>query len=334
MKHNYLLLFFATLILGSCKEDIYVLDSYSTMRYDVLALPTPGDTLALRTVDFVSDREGFAGGDAGTFFSTTDAGLTWARHPQPGLGTFNKLVFTTATTGWAATTAGLYRTTDGGRTWLWATMPAFQSAGAVYDVQFVTPQVGYAVGEQAAIYKTTNGGKSWINVQQRRDKRYLLRAVSFSSPDSGMVVGAEESRWLTTDGGRTWDFYDRFGSREDGYYDVLCTNLETYLLATPTGFKSYTAASQGYPATSDEPYDYPVYGLASAGPNGPVVGVGKHTIIRRHEEFSQNEYTPWVYVHTPDGTNLTETFYAADFADAGTFYAVGARGVVYRFHYR
>jgi hypothetical protein len=338
MKHRYLpgTLLLAAALLPGCQQDKYVLDVYSTMRYDVVALPTAVDTMKLTTVDFVSAREGFVGGAAGALFATTDGGQTWVRRSQPAMGTINKLLFTSATAGWAGTSTGLFRTANGGQTW--QAVPAYDAYGvgiAVHDVQFVTTLVGYAVGSGGGICKTTNGGTSWRPVQQRHDKTYRFRAVSFSSMDSGTVIGDEHARWLTTNGGQTWDFYDQFSNNptSDTGYDVLRFNLKTYQLALPTGFEAYEA-SQSYAYKPDESYDLPVYGLATAGPRGPVVAVGQRTLIRRHEGFSLNENTPWVSVHKADGTSFEATYYAADFAEASTFYAVGAHGVIHRFHYQ
>lgn len=335
MRKYYGLLFLGLTAAAGCTEDKYVLDTYSTMRYEALALPTPADTMALKTVDFVSAREGFVGGAGGALFATIDAGQTWTRRSQPALGNINKLLFTSASAGWAGTATGIYRTANGGATWQNTPTGGFSSGGAVYDLQFVTAQVGYAVGTGGAIYKTTNGGSSWTNTQTRPDKRYVFRAVSFTSVDSGTVVGAEHSHWLTTNGGATWSFIDFLGrSNDEPYYDVLRYNAKTYLLATPTGFESHYFSVLHETDRPDEGYDYPVQGLASAGPRGPVVAVGHRTLIRAHAAYSQSEHTPWVYVHAPDGTSLTATYYAADFAEASTFYAVGARGVIHRFHYQ
>lgn len=338
MKQFYPLVFIgAALGLSACKDTAYVVDSYSTMRYDALSLPTAADTLALKTVDFVSAREGFVGGANGALFATTDAGATWTRRSLASLGTINKLLFSTATAGWAGTSTGLYRTANAGQTWTRATLyDAYGSAaGGINDVQFVTAQLGYAVGESGVINKTTNGGTSWTTVQRRIDKRYAFRAVSFSSVDSGTVIGNDQARWLTTNGGQTWDMFDSYG-RPDNYYgyDILRFNEKSYLLASPGGFQSYTPASLGYYDRDDENYGYPVYGLAAATPKGPVVAVGERTIIRRDPAYSKRESTPWVYVHLPDGSSPTATYYAADFADAGTVYAVGARGIIHRFYYR
>ncbi|SFQ52790.1 WD40/YVTN/BNR-like repeat-containing protein [Hymenobacter arizonensis] len=335
MKKYYCLLFSGALAFAGCTEDKYVLDVYSTMRYDVLALPTAADTLSLNTVDFVSAREGFVGGANGSLFVTSDAGQTWTRRSQPTLGTINKLLFTSATTGWAGTSNGLYRTTNGGQSWTGVmTYDSYGSAsGSITDLQFVTSQVGYAVGAGGSINKTTNGGTTWASVHRRIDKRYTFQAVSFTSVDSGTVVGDERSRWLTDDGGKTWDIFDYRGNPQDNTtHDIIRYNLNTYLLATPRGFEAHDAIRSYKP---DNEYGGPVYGLATAGRGGPVVGVGRRMVIRRHEAFSQaGERTPWVYVHAPDGATINATFYAADFADASTFYAVGPRGLVYRFHYQ
>ncbi|MGY3090975.1 hypothetical protein ACVWYF_004039 [Hymenobacter sp. UYAg731] len=322
--------------LNACKEDVYVLDSYATMRYDALALPAAADTLALNTVDFVSAREGFVGGAGGNLFATTDAGATWTRRSQPNLGTINKLLFTTATTGWAGTSTGLYRTANGGQTWQYVpTGDAYGYAIGVQDLQFVTPLVGYAVGSGGGINKTTNGGTTWTNLQRRTDKRYTFRAVSFTSPDSGAVIGNQQAHWRTTNGGQTWSFDDNSGGRSDDYYgyDILRFNADNYLLGSPSGFRHYTPASLGYYDRDDENYGYAVYGLAQAGPRGPVVGVGQRTVIQYAPAYSLSSNTPWVNVHAPDGTSYTATYYAADFADASTFYAVGPRGLIHRFHY-
>ncbi|GAA4365544.1 hypothetical protein GCM10023185_35870 [Hymenobacter saemangeumensis] len=337
MKHlSFCILSILGLGLAACSEEKYVLDVYSTMRYDVLRLPTAADTMALQTVDFATTRDGFVGGDNGALFATADGGQTWTRRSSPTTGTIYKLLFTSATAGWAGTGSGLFRTSNGGQTWQYVpTYNVFGSTGdAIYDLQFVTPQVGYAVGSSGSINKTTNGGSTWTPVQFRRDKAYTFRAVSFTSPDSGSVVGANYSHWCTTNGGSTWTWLDQStGTPNSTIYDVLRFNDQTYLQAGPRGFEAFET-SQSYAYTPDERYGFTIYGLASAGRKGPAIAVGQRSIIRRHPEFSTSQHTPWVYVHAPDGTSYKATYIAADFADPTTFYAVGTRGIVHRFHYQ
>jgi hypothetical protein len=329
MRNTYLLLLLGGFATASCSEDKYVLDTYSTMRYDALALPAAADTMALQTVEFVSARDGFVGGNDGALFATTDAGQTWTRRSQPALGDINKLLFTTATVGWAGTSTGLYRTANGGQTWQYVpTYDVYSSPIAVQDMQFVTPQIGYVVG--------SSGGSTWWPLNVRRDQVQRLRTVSFFSADSGMVMGDELTRWKTTDGGQTWEMYSQYQNTPTTgtTYDLLCQSFTNYQQAKITGFVA-RVDTIGYEVSADEDYGFSMYGLASTGPQGEVVAVGYHTIIRQHAGYSQNPgRTPWVYVHAPDGTSFQSTYYAADFADASTFYAVGAHGIIHRFHYQ
>lgn len=334
MRKTYFLLLLGSLATAACSEDKYVLDVYSTMRYDALPLPTATDTSSLRAVDFVSAREGFVGGDGGALFATTDGGQTWTRRSQPTLGDVHKLLFTSPTAGWLGSSTGLYRTTNGGQTWqrVQATT-MYGNWFPVYDLQFVTPQLGYAVGDDGGVVKTTDGGSSWRTLNYRPDYRDLLRTVSFCSPDSGMALGDDLVRWTTTNGGRTWDVTTDRNNVVDGTtYDLLYQGPGSYQQAKTTGFWAFDQAV-GFDLTDDEAYGFPMYGLATTGPQGETVAVGYHTIIRRHAEYSQNpERTPWAYVHAPDGTSFQGVYYAADFADASTFYAVGAHGTIHRFH--
>ena len=336
MKKIYYPLSLSLLVLAGCTKEKLIFDYYSTMRYDVLRLPTVADTLALRTVDFVSATQGFVGGEQGALFTTTDAGQTWTRLPSLGASTVNKLLFTSATNGWAGTETGLYRTTNGGQRW--TLVPTYNSYGSssltITDVQFVTPLVGYAVGAAGVINKTTNGGGTWTSIQSLRHKVYPFRAVSFSSVDSGTVVGDEYAQWTTTNGGLTWRFVDGApsGAGVDRQFDVLRFNETSYLLALPGGLSAY-APGYSYGQRPDDGFGFPAYGLATAGPRGPVVAVGERTLIRQRAATAAPDSAPWVYVHRPDGTSFVETFYAADFAESSTFYAVGARGIIYRFHY-
>ena len=77
MRQPYSLRIFILLflfVIPGCKEKIYVLDEYSTMRYDVLALPAPAATTDLLAVAFASPSVGFVGGVGGTVYATADGG--------------------------------------------------------------------------------------------------------------------------------------------------------------------------------------------------------------------------------------------------------------------
>ena len=69
-------------------------------------------------------------------------------------------------------------------------------------VSFITPVVGWAVGNDGTILKTTNGGTSWTS--QSIETSVPLYSVSFTDSDNGTVVGDVGTILRTTDGGTTW----------------------------------------------------------------------------------------------------------------------------------
>ena len=335
MKQLYTNVFSVALLLSvltGCKEKFYVFDTYATMRYDVLALPAPATATDLLAVSFPTASVGFVGGVGGTVYATANGGQTWTNYSQTSLGEVRKLRFSSATVGWAATSVGLFGTINGGQSWQRAQGTNFNGPlGPAFDVQFVSAQVGYAVGENGNIWKTTNGGQTWADQLTVGQRRFSLRAVSFTSPDSGQVVGAEYARYQTSNGGSTWNV---LSGGSGLHYDVLGYGQGRYLLASERDGFSDNAASGFGSRIVDNNLNWPIYALARyGGPGGPVAAVGEKTIIRFDPNFSlRPDVTPWTNVLAPDGTSFTATFNGAAFADARTLYAVGPKGTLYRFH--
>ncbi|WP_167856254.1 WD40/YVTN/BNR-like repeat-containing protein [Hymenobacter metallicola] len=308
------------------------------MRFENLPVPAAAAGQDLLTVDFISATQGFVGGNQGTLLTTTDGGQSWQNRSRSSLGDIRKLVFNSATTGWAGTSTGLYRTADGGQSW------TLVNYSPTYDIQFVNSQVGYAVGSQNSILRTSNGGQSWVaqnayNWYPRLD----LHAVSFTSVDSGVAMGAERSRYQTTDGGQSWQrdshgslttIYDVIRYRNgrgfvrvgepQSYGDSQSGFEDAYLVgSTPTS--SFWSSNYAWPNNT-----FAVYGLAQW--QNRIVAVGNSTIIRQHREYATHD-SPWVQVLGPDATTIRNNYHAADFSTADTFYAVGEKGLVSRFHY-
>src|SRR5690606_23508505 len=82
---------------------------------------------------------------------------------------------------------------------------------ALHDVQFLGPDLGWAVGDRGVIWHTADGGRSWQ--MQSSGVRGSLRSVCFLTDQHGWVVGGETTPYTglshgivlaTTDGGRTW----------------------------------------------------------------------------------------------------------------------------------
>lgn len=89
-----------------------------------------------------------------TLFKSTDDGNTWTALSTT-MNIFS-LSFSSASTGCAGTSTGIYRTTNGGATWA----PVQATTGTVNCVR-IKNNFGFAVTSNGRIYKTTNDGASW-----------------------------------------------------------------------------------------------------------------------------------------------------------------------------
>lgn len=95
---------------------------------------------------------------------------------------------------------GIYRTTDGGRTWTAEEGPLGDMRYT--DVVFTDVNTGTIVGGGGRILRTTDGGENWV--EQPSGTEATLRGVSFADADNGIVVGTEGTILHTSNGGATW----------------------------------------------------------------------------------------------------------------------------------
>ena len=114
---------------------------------------------------FVLDLYGSDGQAQTYFYATHDGGASW--QPGPTLPANSYTVdFINATTGWTldAKRNTILQTNDGGQHWAPAGTIPSNSNGVVMDFQFVTAQVGWALGADSRglpILKTVDGGATW-----------------------------------------------------------------------------------------------------------------------------------------------------------------------------
>jgi photosystem II stability/assembly factor-like uncharacterized protein len=104
---------------------------------------------------------------------------------------------------------GVYRTSDGGRSWKHADVTAHSMAGgSVATIQFLDLKHGWLVNQQptapdARLYATTDGGAHWRPVRRALPE---IAPVLFTSPHRAWQAGGFFGRSLfrSTDGARTW----------------------------------------------------------------------------------------------------------------------------------
>jgi photosystem II stability/assembly factor-like uncharacterized protein len=146
------------------------------------------------------------------FWLTADSGATWRPLP-PAFGKQGKFIlvntvgpiqFIDRNHGWVFSGAAprdLYRTIDGGRTWIPTRLPrrVAQDASSVY---FVSPTDGYFLSDRA-LRATHDGGATW-QVVSRLPGPYGGWGLRFSDRLRGFFVASGSRLYGTTDGGHTW----------------------------------------------------------------------------------------------------------------------------------
>jgi photosystem II stability/assembly factor-like uncharacterized protein len=148
-------------------------------------IPFPFDQPAL-AVFFLNKTHAWASTE-GSFYRTTDGGVTWAKVQTklPELA-FNSLFFVDENNGWAVGRSGrIAKTADGGRTW--TKLYQIKDEFVMRDIFFADRDHGWAVGEDGAILYTSDGDATWINVGAPVPAR--LMDVVFVGSRAGWAVG-------------------------------------------------------------------------------------------------------------------------------------------------
>ena len=182
----------------------------------------------LRAVHFVNSMTGWAAGDSGAVYATTDGGRDWKPLSSGSDADMNFIYFIDLNRGWmlgksAAKTGDenggeniLFITADGGRTWERKPLPN------VTSLHFTNAKTGWAVGRNSTLLKTTDGGLEWCKVGgvekligSRGDSSnysFGFSDIHFTDAKHGWLIGNFYGRargdiggvFTTSDGGATW----------------------------------------------------------------------------------------------------------------------------------
>jgi len=146
----------------------------------------------------------------------------------------------------------------------------------LYDVYFVTKDLGWVVGNNGTIFKTTNGGNTWA--VQQSNLNLELYSVQFIDSLFGWICGEGGTLLKTTNGGITW-------------------------VQKPTGVVEninslyFLSASDGFAITGDwNSYPYPYSGRILKTTNGGETWTvalfdNSHGLI---DIYFLDKYTGWI----------------------------------------
>ncbi len=136
---------------------------------------------------------------------TQNAGNTWQKQAEYKSKNIVDLKVLDKNTAWfmahIADSATVFRTTNAGTDWVkMADIPWNLNA-----VEFVSPNIGWGVGDKGIILKTEDGGQSWSKQYQgRQDIFGAFNSVDFVDESYGWAVNWSAEVFLTTNGGAQW----------------------------------------------------------------------------------------------------------------------------------
>lgn len=199
---------------------------YSAILFCLLILPmssiaqwapkATGSTFPINCISHGSSSAIFAAG-FDEFFRSTNGGATWQKKPfidnfgnQVFSSNFTDIHFFNANEGVVVGNIGgfseyILRTTNGGESW---TEVHSNNMGiqppVLNEVDFPTPNVGYAVGRNGRVLKTTNSGETW-SAQPGILVFSEIYSVDFINEQVGCITTSANTVQRTTDGGLTWN---------------------------------------------------------------------------------------------------------------------------------
>lgn len=150
-----------------------------------------GTNEPLRGVFFLDNQTGWAvGGEAqgtaGLIFKTTNGGATWVRQAAPSPSSLDSVYFINSSTGWAVGCRGSMLKTTDGGATWVRQTPG--STEWLFEVLFVDSIHGWVVGDGGTILYTDDAGATWT--PQSSGTAGFLSGVAFSDPAHGWAVGS------------------------------------------------------------------------------------------------------------------------------------------------
>lgn len=176
---------------------------------------TTGVTTDLFALSFADDQHGFVVGSGGTILATADASRSWKKQSS---GTKDQLLGVDAVSPTKVYAVGAFgtflSTSDGGHTWIKHKLPwdrlitrIIKETGYLEPnlnaVYFVSPEVGWVVGEFGLILHTKDGGQNWTSERYGSNLPQLY-AVKFASDLRGWAIGQRGTMLQTDNGGESW----------------------------------------------------------------------------------------------------------------------------------
>lgn len=156
-------------------------------------------------VDPGNPQNVYAGDTQGSIFASTDGGVGWKQQSSLSPGaTINALAFDdTGKKLYAASTAGLYLSTDGAKNWTnVAGLPQDAYTSIAFDLK--KTQSIYVGSEQHGIFTSTDGGTTWTAINNGLPTTLAIHGLTFDSDAHQLWAATDMGIYRSSNGGTSW----------------------------------------------------------------------------------------------------------------------------------
>jgi photosystem II stability/assembly factor-like uncharacterized protein len=146
------------------------------------------------------------------FFALASEAPTWTNQDSGVTTSIRGISAVDGNVCWFGTKAGVARTLDGGKHWIFTKIGAdddgldFRDLHAISAAECVAMSAGE--GRASRIYRTVDGGKTWSRSYQNTEAKGFFNGIAFRNAKQGVLAGDPIAGRLfllsTEDGGETW----------------------------------------------------------------------------------------------------------------------------------
>jgi len=204
-------------LLVVCSFFLIISPLKSFCQWEQIALPLPYNTNYWLEIWFLQDdpNYGWICGFNGLVIRTTDMGKTWEGSQVGSIYHLESVCFVDKLHGFVSGPGGIYRSDDGGITWVEKTPFFGMYSGGTWGNNFLSKDYGILLGDICGyqrFFRTTNGGDSW-DVFKDSVPNTALTDLYLNSDGSGFASSSGYI-WNTSDSGRTWHILHNTGTND------------------------------------------------------------------------------------------------------------------------
>jgi photosystem II stability/assembly factor-like uncharacterized protein len=242
MKKTYLIIMPCLLLMAITRvtsQNILIgttggLDNTYTTGWELIS---SGVEENLFSVHFANPTHGFIGGALTRCLKSTNGGINWSPMAVPSYADFEAVWVVSSNDAYLGGWDSVYATHNDGQSWTGAYTTGTANY-AVHELQFISPDDGFAFMTWSQMGVTTNGGNTWSLASGGGFEALDFFGGYMLDQNTGWAVGDLSILCKTTDGGISWIPYEW-----NGYLDF--TGIQLWGVHATSELNAWIVADSG-----------------------------------------------------------------------------------------